>query len=119
MEVEGLHLWRDGLSGQSSSRSGFQSYRRHNSYSSESSNSVYGDLPMAFSGRSNGNCEKMTRQDYENLEKLVLKYFDKKFYFKPPIQNWTLPEPSKMFTADRWKVSADKLKYRNPVLVEG
>jgi hypothetical protein len=47
----------------------------------------------------------MTRQDYEDLEKLVLKYFDKKFYFSSTLCNWTLPEPNKMFLADKWKVS--------------
>jgi hypothetical protein len=47
----------------------------------------------------------MTRQDYEDLEKLVLKYFDKKFYFSPPLCTWTLPEPNEMFLADKWKVS--------------
>jgi hypothetical protein len=50
----------------------------------------------------------MTRQDYEDLEKLVLKYFDKKFYFSPPLCNWTLPEPSEMFVAGRWKVSENR-----------
>jgi hypothetical protein len=74
-------------------------------HSSESTDSTYEDLPASFSGRSNRNCERMTRKDYEELEKEVLGYFDKKFYFRPPLQNWKLPEPSKMFVADKWKVS--------------
>jgi hypothetical protein len=73
--------------------------------SSESTDGVYGDLPASFSGRSNRNYERLTRKEYEELEKEVLDYFDKKFYFRPPLQNWKLPEPSKMFVADKWKVS--------------
>lgn len=73
--------------------------------SSKSTDGVFGDIPASFSGRSNRNCERMTRNDYEELENEVLKYFDKKFYFRPPLQDWKLPEPSKIFVADGWKVS--------------
>lgn len=45
----------------------------------------------------------MTRQDFEELEKLVEKYFDKKFSFAPPLRDWKLPEPREMFVAERWK----------------
>jgi len=62
-------------------------------------------MPAAFCGRSTGRSEKMTRQDYEDLEKLVVKHFDKKYSFTPPLRDWKLPEPSEMFVAERWKVS--------------
>jgi hypothetical protein len=97
--------WRNCTSGRISSGSGFQSCKGHNSFSSDSTDSSYGDMPTAFCGRSTGRYEKMTRQDYENLEKLVAKHFDKKFSFAPPLQDWRLPEPSQMFVAERWKVS--------------
>jgi hypothetical protein len=100
-EAEGQLSWQNGSSGWSSSGSGPGPV----SYSRDSMDSSFGDLPTTFCGRSGGNYEKMTRQDYEELEKLVLKHFDKKFYFSPPLCNWTLPEPNEMFVADRWKVS--------------
>jgi hypothetical protein len=62
-------------------------------------------MPAAFYGRGTGRSEKMTRQDYEELEKMVAKHFDKKFSFAPPLRDWKLPEPSEMFVAERWKVS--------------
>ncbi|XP_069682603.1 cap-specific mRNA (nucleoside-2'-O-)-methyltransferase 2 isoform X3 [Periplaneta americana] len=97
--------WRNS-SGSSPTRSNlgssFQSYKCHNSHF-DNTEGVYGDLPTSFTGRSYGSFEKMTRQDYENLERRVLEYFDKKFYFNPPIQNWHLPEPSNMFVAEKWK----------------
>lgn len=95
--------WRNDSSGSS-----LHCHKGPNSYTSDSTDSSYGDLPTAFCGHSSGNYEKMTRQDYEDLEKSVLKYFDKKFYFSPPLYNWTLPEPSEMFVADRWKVSENR-----------
>jgi hypothetical protein len=97
--------WRNGSSGRISTGSGSQSCQGHNSCSSDSTDSGYGDMPAAFYGRSTGRCEKMTRQDYEELEKLVVEYFDKKFSFAPPLQDWKLPPPSEMFVAERWKVS--------------
>lgn len=99
---------KDVSSVQSRNGSGLRSCG-HDSYSSESTDSMYGDLPAAFSGRSSRNYEKMTRKDYEELEKVVFEYFDKKFYFRPPLEKWTLPEPCKMFVADRWKVSEHKV----------
>ncbi|PNF33148.1 hypothetical protein B7P43_G14451, partial [Cryptotermes secundus] len=105
-EAKGQQSWQNSSSG--------SSLRYHNgpiSYSSDSTDSSYRDLPTAFCGRSSGNYEKMTRQDYEYLEKSVLEYFDKKFYFSPPLCNWRLPGPSEMFFADRWKdESLQKLK---------
>lgn len=97
--------WRNSSSGRISTRYGSQSCQGHNSYSSDSTDSGYGDMPAAFCGRSTGRSEKMTRQDYEELEELVMKHFDKKFSFAPPLWDWKLPEPSEMFVAERWKVS--------------
>jgi len=97
--------WRNGSFGRISTGSGSQSSQGHNSYSSDSTDSGYGDMPAAFYGRSSGRSEKMTRQDFEELEKLVEKYFDKKFSFAPPLRDWKLPEPREMFVAERWKVS--------------
>lgn len=97
--------WRNSSSGRISTGSGFQSGQGHNSYSSDSTDSGYGDMPAAFCGRSTGRSERMTRQDFEELEKLVVKHFEKKFNFIPPLQDWKLPEPGEMFVAERWKVS--------------
>jgi len=97
--------WRNSSSGRISTGSGSQSSQGHNSYSSDSTDSGYVDMPAAFCGRSTGRSERMTRQDYEDLEKLVVKHFDKKFSFAPPLRDWKLPEPSEMFVAERWKVS--------------
>jgi cap2 methyltransferase len=46
---------------------------------------------------------RMIRSEHKELEQLVLQHFGKKFYFSPPLRNWTLPEPSEMFVASRWK----------------
>jgi hypothetical protein len=103
-EQKGQPSWRDASSHWSGSGSS-QSHKGPNSHSSDSTDSGYGHLPTTFCGRSSGNYGKMKRQDYEDLEKLALNYFEKKFCFSPSLCNWTLPEPNKMFLADKWKVS--------------
>ncbi|GFG29900.1 hypothetical protein Cfor_09920 [Coptotermes formosanus] len=102
-EADAPGSWRNCSSGRIPSGSGPQLCKGHNSSSSDSTDSGYGDMPAAFCGRSTGRYEKMTRQDYEDFEKLVGKHFDKKFGFAPPLQDWRLPEPSEMFVAERWK----------------
>lgn len=105
VEARTAGSWRNSSSGRNSTGSGSQSSQGRNSCSSDSTDSGYGDMPAAFCGRSSGRSEKMTRQDFEELEKLMVKHFDKKFSFAPPLRDWKLPEPREMFVAERWKVS--------------
>ncbi|KAJ9593433.1 hypothetical protein L9F63_015019, partial [Diploptera punctata] len=86
----------------SSWRNNSSRYKRQSSYSSDNSDRS-AELPSSFHGRGSGNYEKMTRQDYEALEEKITDYFSKKFYFQPPMKNWTLPGPESMFVAEKWK----------------
>ncbi|XP_066999169.2 cap-specific mRNA (nucleoside-2'-O-)-methyltransferase 2 [Anabrus simplex] len=61
----------------------------------------YGDLPTKF-GSSRGSHDRFTRNDYEKLEEVVNNYFNKKFFFQPPLENWKLPDPELMYKAQNW-----------------
>jgi cap2 methyltransferase len=39
-----------------------------------------------------------------DLEKIVRRHFEKKYYFCPQLCDWKLPEPTEMFVARGWKV---------------
>jgi cap2 methyltransferase len=45
----------------------------------------------------------MQNQYSEDLEELVLRHFEKKYYFCPQLHHWKLPEPAEMFVASGWK----------------